>query len=282
MTSRAKRADAAARATRDGREIGAFTTNDGLKSGVFVLKSARGASRGDDATRLNAFEPTLRDETRRARERRAAACARAWEALDGHCQRVADEANAEAFARVRRFVRERGARSVEDAETREGKNEAGDRRVPVGVVLAGGVNSDDHEETFAALTKSLRKSGDAHVALLRSRDLKARAGVGTGGLGVAFGVIMRQLDRTGGHWGGKSMRALRRWHEETSGARRDGLIAASTVPSPIGNALTVYNGGDSRASGEGDDGRARGGEEAGGDGFARDVAGETVEAARER
>jgi hypothetical protein len=38
------------------------------------------------------------------------------------------------------------------------------------------VNSDDHEETFAALTKSLRKSGDAHVALLRSRDLKARAG----------------------------------------------------------------------------------------------------------
>lgn len=259
MTSRAKRVDASTRAAPDAREIGAFKTNDGLKSGVFVLKSARAAPRGDEASRLNAFEPVLRDETRGARERRAAACARAWEALDGHCQRVADEANAEAFARVRRFVREQGATRVERARETEEKNNGGDRRVPVGVVLAGGVNSDDHEETFAALTKSLRKSGDAHVALLRSRDLKARAGAGTGGLGVAFGVIMRQLDRTGGHWGGKSMRALRRWHEETSGARRDGLIAASTVPSPIGNALTVYNGGDSRASGEGDDVRARGG-----------------------
>jgi origin recognition complex subunit 3 len=87
-----------------------------------------------------------------------------------------------------------------------------DARVPVGVVLAGGVNSDDHEETFAALTNTLRSRGDAHCALLRSRDLKARAGVGAGGVGVAFG---RQLDRTGAHWGAKSMRALRRWYEET-------------------------------------------------------------------
>ena len=176
MTSRPKRVDASTRAAPDAREIGAFKTNDGLKSGVFVLKSARAAPRGDEASRLNAFEPVLRDETRGARERRAAACARAWEALDGHCQRVADEANAEAFARVRRFVREQGATRVERARETEEKNNGGDRRVPVGVVLAGGVNSDDHEETFAALTKSLRKSGDAHVALLRSRDLKARAG----------------------------------------------------------------------------------------------------------
>ena len=113
--------------------------------------------------------------------------------------RVLGRGDADAFEKVSRFVEETHDGYLERT-AREVTTSYANERVPVGVVLAGGVNSDDHEETFAALTKSLRKTGRAHCALLRSRDLKARAGVGTGSIGVAFGVIMRQLDRSGTHW----------------------------------------------------------------------------------
>ena len=209
---------------------------DSLKTGVFVRRRARegessigvrsnrgqldgedalgGASLDEDAP---LFERTLRDESDASRRARRDACARAWGALDGHCQAVADDANAEAFGRVRTFAEAAHRSWLARSENGSGEVCGGvvDERVPVGVILAGGVNSDDHEETFAALTRSLRETGRAHCALLRSRDLKARAGVGAGGLAVAFGVIMRQLDREGKHWGGKSMRALWRWHAET-------------------------------------------------------------------
>ena len=56
-------------------------------------------------------------------------------------------------------------------------------------MLAGGVNSDDHEETFTKLTTHLRGAG-CHTALLRSRDLKARgAGNGAGATGYGGGRV---------------------------------------------------------------------------------------------
>ena len=147
-------------------------------------------------------------------------------ALDAHCQQVVDEANADAFEKVSRFVEETHDGYLERT-AREVTTSYADERVPVGVVLAGGVNSDDHEETFAAL-KVAEKNGRAHCALLRSRDLKARAGVGTGSIGVAFGVIMRQLDRSGAHWSGKNMRAWRGGTRRRRRRRRNGWGTVGT------------------------------------------------------
>lgn len=217
---------------------------DSFKSGVFVTPydrdDRRVADDPDDAFDAPMFDPIARGESDASRAARGRAYAECWRTLDGHVARVLERANAGAFERLVGFVREThaarfgGVRGRRDGDLNGGmstlecggggnalstttSNVAGraDARVPVGVVLAGGVNSDDHEETFAALTNTLRSRGDAHCALLRSRDLKARAGVGAGGVGVAFGVVARQLDRTGAHWGAKSMRALRRWYEET-------------------------------------------------------------------
>ena len=197
---------------------------DSVKTGVFVRRRAEDGTRDDDAvarglTRRLArrsdaptFERVLKNEREFSREGRARACAAAWEDLDARCQAVADDAHGEAFRRVEDFVRRCGS-EIGDGTT----SVVGLDKVPSGVVLAGGVNSDDHEETFAALTRSLRRAGEAHCALLRSRDLKARgSGTGGGGLSVAFGVILRQLDRDGRHWGGKSMRAVGRWYAEAS------------------------------------------------------------------
>ena len=61
------------------------------------------------------------------------------------------------------------------------------QRIPAGLVLAGGVNSDDHEETFTKLTRHLRSKG-CHAAVLRSRDLKAR-GAGANSAFDADGVL---------------------------------------------------------------------------------------------
>jgi hypothetical protein len=228
---------------RDGeREPTTFRAMDSFKSGVFVTPydrdDRRVADDPDDAFDAPMFDPIARGESEASRAARGRAYAECWRTLDGHVARVLERANAGAFERLVGFVREThaarfggpsdgnvdGGMSTHDfsgvggnALSTRTNNAAGraDARVPVGVVLAGGVNSDDHEETFAALTNTLRSRGDAHCALLRSRDLKARAGVGAGGVGVAFGVVARQLDRTGAHWGAKSMRALRRWYEET-------------------------------------------------------------------
>ena len=243
----------ASRVHRDGangasdRQLRAFTAaTDSIKSGVFISKRARARAPSEtEASETEGrpmFEPIFRDESEKSRAARSRAYERAWGALDAHCQQVVDEANADAFEKVSRFVEETHDGYLERT-AREVTTSYADERVPVGVVLAGGVNSDDHEETFAALTKSLRKTGRAHCALLRSRDLKARAGVGTGSIGVAFGVIMRQLDRSGAHWSGKNMRALARWHKETTAAKTerlgnggDAFVAMSPGP------LTVWNG----------------------------------------
>ena len=229
------------------RQLRAFTAaTDSIKSGVFISKRARerapSETEASETEGRPMFEPIFRDESEKSRAARSRAYERAWGALDAHCQQVVDEANADAFEKVSRFVEETHDGYLERT-TREATTSYADERVPVGVVLAGGVNSDDHEETFAALTKSLRKTGRAHCALLRSRDLKARAGVGAGGMGVAFGVIMRQLDRSGTHWSGKSMRALARWHKETTAAKTEQLgnggdAFAAASPGP----LTVWNG----------------------------------------
>ena len=226
--------------------ISSFTrATDSIKGAVFITKRAKtiakrrdddenddddandaecaratGAGARDDAPR---FGPILRDESERARRARGEAYATCWREIDAHIAEVLARANADAFTKVRAFVEETHAERA--ARAASGRL-ATSCRVPVGVVLAGGVNSDDHEETFAALVTYLRRRGDAHCALLRSRDLKARAGVGTGGVGVAFGVVLRQLDRTGAHWGGKSMRAVKRWHDDASAERVERLAPA--------------------------------------------------------
>ncbi len=63
--------------------------------------------------------------------------------------------------------------------------------LPTGLILAGGVNADDHEETFASLAKFLAKS-DFHCALLQSKDVKTRksgfgGGIGGGGMNSSSG-----------------------------------------------------------------------------------------------
>lgn len=242
-TSTHRHASTSMKHARDGeREPTTFRAMDSFKSGVFVTPydrdDRRVAGDADDGFDAPMFDPIARGESEASRAARGRAYAECWRTLDGHVARVLERANAGAFERLVGFVREThaarfGGLSDDNVDggmsTREFSGGGGDAlstrtntaagradaRVPVGVVLAGGVNSDDHEETFAALTNTLRSRGDAHCALLRSRDLKARAGVGAGGVGVAFGVVARQLDRTGAHWGAKSMRALRRWYEET-------------------------------------------------------------------
>jgi len=57
--------------------------------------------------------------------------------------------------------------------------------LPCGLVLAGGVNADDHEETFQALAKFLAKA-DFHCALLQSKDVRRKSRGGVGGVGGSF------------------------------------------------------------------------------------------------
>jgi len=175
---------------------------------------------GEETTGGFEFAQALTNEPSSMGIKRAKAYETCWRAIDRDIARAMHRANAEAFAFVASFVR--GV-----AEARATSTKRPDERVPVGVVLAGGVNSDDHEETFEALVRKLKVDGDAYCALLRSRDLKARGGAREGETAVAFGVIMRQLDRTGAHWHGKSARALKRWYDdvvvgvEISGGERD-------------------------------------------------------------
>ena len=251
------------------KNISSFThATDSIKSAVFITKRAKTIAKrvdedvhghddddGDGVRRSSArdeaprFGPILRDESEAARRARGEAYVTCWRAIDAHCSEVLSRANADAFTKVSAFVEAtHGERMARIASGRL----ATSCRVPVGVVLAGGVNSDDHEETFAALVTYLRRRGEAHCALLRSRDLKARAGVGSGGVGVAFGVVLRQLDRTGAHWSGKSMRAVKRWHDEASAERVERLAPAGVDDDDFGGHGGVDDATNMLAIGSGD------------------------------
>ena len=107
----------ASRVHRDGangasdRQLRAFTAaTDSIKSGVFISKRARARAPSEtEASETEGrpmFEPIFRDESEKSRAARSRAYERAWGALDAHCQQVVDEANADAFEKVSRFVEE--------------------------------------------------------------------------------------------------------------------------------------------------------------------------------
>lgn len=164
--------------TADGRLGGDFA--DSLSQGVFILRKAPTVTKR--VTARKSFFPLVPDETHEGMERRRDAYRACWAAADAHVSRVLAEANAEAFEKLEAFVK---ARFAERAEMRRANGgvvpQHAAQQIPVGLVLAGGVNSDDHEETFTKLTHHLRETG-CHTALLRSRDLRAR---GAGGAAAA-------------------------------------------------------------------------------------------------
>ena len=146
---------------------------DSLSQGVFVMRKAPSVPKRSTARK--AFVPLVPDETHEGMESRRDAYRASWAATDAHISRVLAEANADAFEKLERFVTSRFA---EREATRRANGGAVPphvaQQIPVGLVLAGGVNSDDHEETFEKLTRHLRERG-CHTAILRSRDLRARA-----------------------------------------------------------------------------------------------------------
>ena len=233
-------------------------------------------------TARKSFYPLVPDETHEGMERRRDAYRACWAAADAHVSRVLAEANAEAFEKLEAFVK---ARFAERAEMRRANGgvvpQHAAQLIPVGLVLAGGVNSDDHEETFTKLTHHLRETG-CHTALLRSRDLRARGaggaaaaaaaaaganesgpaviagasggggGGGGGGLGVATRHILAQL-RAGAGAGadatrvsGRSVRHLKRWYREVT--EEDEPID----PSEAETEKTEKDGGDGGGNGDGD------------------------------
>ena len=224
---------------------------DSLNQGVFILR--RAPAQPKRFTARKSFKPLVPDETVEGLEARWDAYERSWASTDAHVSRVLADANRGAFEKLEAFVRGDFAERVALRDANGGAlPQSVAQRVPVGLVLAGGVNSDDHEETFTKLTRHLRAAG-CHAALLRSRDLKARAasgggsgggggsvgggavgattiagggggGGGGGGLGVATRCILTQLQaatRGGGTAGnlrisGRSVRDLKRWYQEVT------------------------------------------------------------------
>ena len=139
------------------------------------VRGPRAPSVPKRSTARKAFVPLVPDETHEGMESRRDAYRASWAATDAHISRVLAEANADAFEKLERFVTSRFA---EREATRRANGGAVPlhvaQQIPVGLVLAGGVNSDDHEETFEKLTRHLRERG-CHTAILRSRDLRAHA-----------------------------------------------------------------------------------------------------------
>ena len=164
---------------------------DELSRGVFLMRKAPAPRR---FTARKSFKPVVPDETVEGMERRHEAYVSCWRAADAHVSAVLADANADAFRKLEAFV-------VHQFATRTAMRDANGaktpqhlaQQIPAGLVLAGGVNSDDHEETFTKLTRHLRAKG-CHTALLRSRDLKAR-GAGANSAFDADGTLAPAVAR---------------------------------------------------------------------------------------
>ena len=142
--------------TADGRLGGDVA--DSLSQGVFILRKAPTVTKR--VTARKSFFPLVPDETYEGMERRRDAYRACWAAADAHVSRVLAEANAEAFEKLEAFVK---ARFAERAEMRRANGgvvpQHAAQLIPVGLVLAGGVNSDDHEETFTSSRTTSRETG---------------------------------------------------------------------------------------------------------------------------
>ena len=153
---------------------GAEARTDSVSQGVFVMRKAPAVSKR--VTARKSFFPLVPDETHEGMEARRDAYLRCWRDTDAHIAGVLREANQDAFEKLQSFVVGGFDRRQALVAANHGRlPQHAAQRIPVGLVLAGGVNSDDHEETFSKLTAHLARVG-CHTALLRSRDLKARGG----------------------------------------------------------------------------------------------------------
>ena len=176
---------------------GAEAFADSVSQGVFVLRKAPAASKRVNARK--SFFPLVPDEMNEGMEARRDAYLRCWRDTDAHIAGVLREANQDAFEKLQGFVRGGFERRQALVAANHGTiPQHAAQRIPVGLVLAGGVNSDDHEETFSKLTSHLRRVG-CHTALLRSRDLKARGG----GAAAAAAAVAAADAREGGGGGGE-------------------------------------------------------------------------------
>ena len=188
---------------------------DELSRGVFLMRKAPAPRR---FTARKSFKPVVPDETVEGMERRHEAYVSCWRAADAHVSAVLATANADAFRKLEAFVVHQFATRTAMRDANGGKTPQHlAQQIPAGLVLAGGVNSDDHEETFTKLTRHLRAKG-CHTALLRSRDLKAR-GAGANSAFDADGTLAPAVARAmslvangggGGGGGGGGRRAGRR------------------------------------------------------------------------
>ena len=164
---------------------------DELSRGVFLMRKAPAPRR---FTARKSFKPVVPDETVEGMERRHEAYVSCWRAADAHVSAVLADANADAFRKLEAFVVHQFATRTAMRDANGGKTPQHlAQQIPAGLVLAGGVNSDDHEETFTKLTRHLRAKG-CHTALLRSRDLKAR-GAGANSAFDADGTLAPAVAR---------------------------------------------------------------------------------------
>ena len=195
-----------------GGDLGAPNFADSVSQGVFVLRKAPVLSKR--VTARKSFVPLVPDETNEGMEQRRDAYLECWRETDSDINAVLRDANRDAFEKLQTFVMDGFQTRQELVRSNGGVlPQHATQRIPVGLVLAGGVNSDDHEETFSKLTKHLRKVG-CHTALLRSRDLKARGGSIAAN---AIGAV-----------------AAAETNNETGGGGGAGNTAAANVPITVG------------------------------------------------
>ena len=174
-------------------------------------------------TARKSFFPLVPDETHEGMEARRDAYLRCWRDTDAHIESVLREANQDAFEKLTGFVRGGFERRQALVAANHGTlPQHAAQRIPVGLVLAGGVNSDDHEETFSKLTAHLRRVG-CHTALLRSRDLKARGG----GAAAAAAAVAAADAREGGGGGGEDAGAAAAYVGSASGGSAGGGLGVA-------------------------------------------------------
>ena len=194
---------------------------DSVSQGVFVLRKAPAVSKR--VTARKSFFPLVPDETHEGMEARRDAYLRCWRDTDAHIEGVLREANQDAFEKLQGFVRGGFERRQALVAANHGTlPQHAAQRIPVGLVLAGGVNSDDHEETFSKLTAHLRRVG-CHTALLRSRDLKARGG----GAAAAAAAVAAADAREGGGGGGEDAGAAAAYVGSASGGSAGGGLGVA-------------------------------------------------------
>ena len=179
-----------------------------------------------DALTLQAYPPLYPDETEESRLQRATAYNAVWSIIETkirHCLEATDTA-------VFTSLLELAKRSHPTPEQLSSIPRYGMHRIPTGVVLAGGVNSADHGQTFPRVAQQLR-TNRCYTALLQSHDFgKTLSGVFNlilhqfsssspyihfyGGSGGSGGSGNDVVDEKGGKKDGNTWEALATWYAD--------------------------------------------------------------------